>query len=179
MGVTGLQGSMVHLRALEKSDLDFLYVLENDQSVWEISNTSAPYSKFVLKQYLENAHRDIFEVKQLRLVIVENKEGRTVGFVDLFDYEPRHRRAGVGIIVYDEKDRGKGYGKESLQLVAEYAFAQLNLHQLYAHIAEDNTASISLFENLGYVKAGERRDWLISDKGFKNDLIYQLIHEES
>ena len=88
---------MVRLRALESSDLDFLYKLENDQSVWEISNTSTPYSKYVLKQYLENAHRDIFEVKQLRLVIVQIDKDRPVGFVghteNLIRYYPVQRNS--------------------------------------------------------------------------------------
>ncbi|MCB0381914.1 MAG: GNAT family N-acetyltransferase, partial [Psychroserpens sp.] len=64
-----LKGKHIYLRALEPEDLDFIYQIENDPSVWEISNTITPYSKFLIKQYLENAHKDIFEVKQLRLVI--------------------------------------------------------------------------------------------------------------
>ena len=179
MEVNGLSGILTRLRPLEPTDLELLYKLENDETVWEISNTSAPYSKFVLKQYLDNAHRDIYEVKQLRLVIEEVEENRAVGFVDLFDFDPRHRRAGVGIIVYDASERGKGYGKDALQVLSSYAFRHLNLHQLFAHISEDNTASISLFEQLGYKKAGMRKDWLITGSGYKNDLIYQLINEES
>ena len=65
-----LKGQNIHLRALEPEDLDFLYEIENNESIWEVSNTQTPYSKWVLKQYLENAHQDIYEAKQLRLVIV-------------------------------------------------------------------------------------------------------------
>ena len=179
MGLDLLSGTTIRLRALEKSDLDFLYALENDESVWEVSNTTTPYSKFVLKQYLENAHRDIFEVKQLRLVIVTKEDEKPAGLIDLFDFDPKHQRAGIGIIIYDEEQRGKGYGREALMLLAKYAFTSLRLHQLYAHIAEDNHASIALFESLGYQHSGTRRDWIITENGFKNDLIYQLIHEKS
>lgn len=173
-----LTGDMVTLRALERSDLDFLYELENDESIWEVSNTSTPYSKFVLKQYLENAHRDIYEVKQLRLVICAAEDKRPVGFVDLFDFEPRHRRVGVGIVVFSESDRKKGFASEALQMIANYSFTHLKVHQLYANISEDNTVSIQLFEKLGYVLAGTKKDWLLSGKGYKNELLYQLIHDE-
>ena len=68
-----LKGKNILLRALEQTDLDFLYELENDTSIWEVSNTIAPYSRYILKKYLENSHKDIFEVKQLRLVICNSQ----------------------------------------------------------------------------------------------------------
>ena len=47
-----LKGQNIHLRALEPEDLDFLYEIENNESIWEVSNTQTPYSKWVLKNYL-------------------------------------------------------------------------------------------------------------------------------
>lgn len=174
-----LRGDKIYLRALEPEDLDFLYELENDESVWEVSNTSSPYSKFVLKQYLENAHRDIFEVKQLRLVICKKEDDKTVGFLDLFDFDPRHRRAGLGIVIFSERDRGQGFASQALQLVISYGFTHLNLHQLYANITVDNLGSVQLFEKLGFVQTGEKKDWVWSQGVFKNEFVYQLINESS
>jgi diamine N-acetyltransferase len=173
-----LKSDTILLRALEQTDLDLLYELENDESVWEVSNTTTPYSKYVLKQYLDNAHRDIFEVKQLRLVICIAEDNKPIGLVDLFDFEPRHNRAGVGIVIFDRGERNKGYASDALKMVANYAFTHLKLHQLYANISEDNERSIKLFEKLGYVLAGTKKDWIISEKGYKNELLYQLIHEK-
>ena len=83
-----LTGEKVYLRALEPDDLEFLFSVENNEEFWEVSSTSTPYSRFILKQYLENAHKDIYEVKQLRLVICE-KNGSPTGFIDLFDFDPK------------------------------------------------------------------------------------------
>ena len=170
-----LLGEHIFLRAIEATDLDLLYHLENDESIWEISNTSTPYSKFILKQYLDNAHRDIYEVKQIRLVIglVANKEA--IGLIDLFDFDPKHKRVGVGVIIFPKENRGKGYAKESLEILCNYAFAHLGVHQIYANITEDNRASISLFESIGFKKAGTKIDWIVSGKEFKNELIYQYF----
>jgi len=170
-----LKGENISLRALEPSDLDFLYELENDEVVWEVSNTTTPYSKFILKQYLDNAHRDIFDVKQLRLVITLASEKKAIGFIDLFDFEPKHRRVGVGIIIFSEKDRGKGYALQTLNLIGSYAFTHLNVHQLYANIAEDNKRSIELFQKAGFEKAGVKKDWIFSEGRFKNEWLFQLI----
>ncbi|MEM7186596.1 MAG: GNAT family N-acetyltransferase [Bacteroidota bacterium] len=173
-----LRGTQIYLRALEPSDLDDLYQLENDESTWEVSNTSTPYSKYVLKQYLNNAHRDIYEVKQLRLVVCVAETNLAVGFVDLFDFEPKHKRVGVGIVIFSEKDRQKGYASEAIRLLGAYAATHLGVHQIYANITRDNTASIQLFENLGYRLAGEKKDWIFAAGGYKDELLYQYFHEE-
>lgn len=41
-----LKGESVYLRALEPEDLEFIYTIENDQNIWEVSNTQTPYSRF-------------------------------------------------------------------------------------------------------------------------------------
>ncbi|MBL4605008.1 MAG: GNAT family N-acetyltransferase [Flavobacteriaceae bacterium] len=171
-----LQGKKVKLRALEPEDLSFLFRTENDTTFWEVSHTQTPFSKFLLKQYLENAHLDIYEAKQLRLIIEEEETKQPVGMIDLFDFNPQHKRAGIGIVI-DKKFQKLGYASEAMSLFITYCFTQLNLHQLYATITPDNKDSISLFERHNFKKAGEKKDWIFLNGSFKNELIYQLIHE--
>ena len=78
-----LKGEKLYLRALEPEDLEFLHELENNEEFWEVSATQAPFSKYILKKYLENSHLDIYEVKQLRLVIC-NLDHRPIGLIDIF-----------------------------------------------------------------------------------------------
>ncbi len=163
------------MRALEPSDLEFLYELENNPEVWEISGTTSPYSRHMLQKYLDNAHRDIYEVKQLRLAIADNTSA-LLGFIDLFDFDPRHRRAGLGIVILSEKNRNRGIGAEAIGLICEYAFTILDLHQIYAHVLEDNGASIRLFGKMGFEHTGTRREWILSGGKFKNELLYQKIN---
>jgi diamine N-acetyltransferase len=170
-----LQGDLVYLRALEPTDLDFLYDLENDENVWEISNTATPFSKFILKQYLKNSHRDIYEVKQLRLVICTKASGKPVGLIDLYNFDPKHLRVGVGIIIFNSDNRGKGFATEALKLIHNYVGKHLKAHQLYASITADNKKSISLFEKAGYHKTGVKKDWILSGETYKDELFYQLL----
>ncbi|PVW16512.1 GNAT family N-acetyltransferase [Marixanthomonas spongiae] len=173
--MTTLKGENIYLRALEQADLDFLYLLENDEKGWEVSNTTTPYSKHLLQQYLDQAHRDIYDVKQLRLVICTNNNETAIGFIDLYDFDPKHSRAGVGIVIFSEANKGKGYASEALRLVIRYAVQHLNIHQLYANITEDNQQSIRLFEKAGFVKNGIKKDWIKVGNTYKNELFYQLI----
>lgn len=168
-----LNGNLICLRAIEPEDLSFLYNIENDEAFWEASGTQKPFSKYLLKQYIENSHLDIYEAKQIRFIIT-NKQNIAVGTIDLFDYSPQHLRAGVGILI-DPKFQNKGYAKQALLILHQYAFSQLNIKQLYANIAIDNSKSIRLFESLNYEKNGIQKNWILSNNQFKDVAFYQLF----
>lgn len=169
-----LSGKYISLRALEPEDLQFLFEIENNEIFWEVSHTQAPFSKFLLKQYLENSHLDIYEAKQLRLLIEENQTKNAVGMIDLFDFNPQHQRAGVGILVHPNYQQN-GFASEALQLLINYAFTYLNLHQLYVNITSDNKKSISLFKKHLFKKIGIKKDWIVSNGIFKDEILLQLI----
>ena len=171
-----LCGKKTLLRALEPEDLEFLYQIENNETFWEVSHTQAPFSKFLLKQYLENAHLDIFEAKQLRLLIENTSTKEQIGMIDLFDFNPQHKRAGVGILIHPEYQKN-GFASDALSILIKYSFSHLNLHQLYANITSDNSKSISLFTKHNFNKIGLKKDWILSDGNFKDEILYQLIKE--
>lgn len=170
-----LKGEHIYLRALEPEDLEFIHTIENDESVWEISNTITPYSKFLIKQYLKQSHKDIFEVKQLRLVI-SSYDDVALGMIDLFDFDFKNSRAGVGILVKELNDRAKGFGSEALKLLINYSFTHLGLHQLYCNVSEENDISIKLFTKQGFKKIGLKKDWILVNGSYKNEYIFQLIN---
>lgn len=173
-----LKGININLRALEPEDLEFVYQIENDESIWEVSNTQTPYSKFLIRQYLENAHQDIYEAKQLRLAICKNDSKKAIGLIDLFEFDPKNNRAGIGILIQNEVDRTKGFGKEALELLINYSFNQLQLHQLYANIGVDNVSSLNLFATFGFQKIGIKKDWILSNNSYQDEAIYQLINHK-
>lgn len=170
-----LKGEHIYLRALEPEDLEFIHTIENDESVWEISNTITPYSKFLIKQYLKQSHKDIFEVKQLRLVI-SSYDDVALGMIDLFDFDFKNSRAGVGILVKEPANRAKGIGSEALKLLINYSFTHLGLHQLYCNVSEENDISIKLFTKQGFKKIGLKKDWILVNGSYKNEYIFQLIN---
>ena len=173
--MTTLKGPNIFLRALEPEDLEFIYAIENDEAIWEVSNTITPYSKFLIRQYLENAHQDIYEAKQLRLAICKNNTSEAIGLIDLFDFDVKNQRAGVGIIIQNDSNRNSGFGKEALGLVIDYSFQYLQLHQLYANIGTDNTASLALFTTFGFEKIGVKKDWNFTNYAFHDEAVFQLI----
>jgi diamine N-acetyltransferase len=169
-----LHGQHISLRALEPSDIDLLYTWENDTSNWAVSHTQAPFSRFVLEQYIASSHQDIYSAKQLRLMICDHS-GRAVGSIDLFDFDANHRRAGLGILIAEKEDRRRGYASEALELLVTYCFETLGLHQVYCNILPENEASILLFRKHDFVITGIKKQWLRNGDSFQDELLLQKI----
>lgn len=170
-----LENDTIRLRALEPEDLAVLYEWENDTSLWIHGNTLTPYSKLALRQYISDTQQqDIYQAKQLRLMVELKQSEETVGTVDLYDFDFRNNRAGVGILVA-ESYRNRGLASQVLEIVHEYAFTFLHIHQLYAYIAVDNEYSIRLFEKMGYKRAGILTEWICQASIYKDVYVYQFV----
>lgn len=163
----------IRLRALEPSDLEVLYIWENDPDVWRVSGTLSPISRERLAHFIEEQSYDIYTTRQMRLII--EAEGMIVGSLDIFDFDPQHRRLGIGILIYEDDYRRKGYAKEVIIEVVKYGRNTLDLKQIWATIAVDNIASIALFESCGFTKCAHRKEWLNRGGEFIDELEYQLI----
>jgi diamine N-acetyltransferase len=168
----------VWLRALEPEDLELLYDWENNNSYWTISNTVSPFSKYTLKRYLENSHKNIYETGQLRLMIDHIQDKVSIGTIDIFDFDPFHKRAGLGILIANDKYRRKGLASMSLTCLISYCFTTLQLHQLYCNILSNNRESMELFKKHGFSEAGIKREWIKTSDGYLDEHMFQLLNEK-
>lgn len=158
------------LRALEPEDLDELYQIENDRSLWDVGSTNVPYSRYALHEYIANTANDIYSDKQLRLVI--ETEGEVAGIVDLYNYDPRHNRAEVGIVIKSTM-RSQGFAHEALEELHRYAGGVLGIFQLYAIVADTNERSRRLFMSLGYEPTASLKQWLYEDDAYCDAILLQ------
>lgn len=161
----------VVLRALEPEDLENLYEIENDENIWGVGNTNVPYSHAVLLDYIASATGDIYTDKQVRLM-VENAHGEVVGIVDLMNFDPRHRRAEVGIVV-KKAFRHQGYATAILCKVKDYALHVLNLHQIYAIVGESNKVSLKMLKSSGFQGTKVLKDWIFNAGKYETAYFFQ------
>lgn len=172
---------IIKLRKLEPSDLPFLYQWENDASVWADGSNRNPLSQQDLRDYIESTTGDIYKDGQLRLVIhsssesvcqqsglsgeaglssISPQDGLTLGCIDLFDFDPRNRRAAIGMYLAPQY-RGQGIGREAVRLLEEYAFGFLHLRIIYAIISTSNTACSELYRQAGYTPSSVLPSWTL------------------
>lgn len=165
---------MITLRAPEEKDVDNLFFWENDPSFTESLPLSAPVSRYQVWEYIKNYQADPFATKELRMLINDDAADRPVGHIDIFQFDPVNRRAGVGIYIAEEY-RHMGYGKEALEILENYVCSTLGIHQLWAQVALDNDASKALFTGCGYKPAGRLRSWLRRGMTYVDALIFQKL----
>ena len=171
-----IEASKCRLRALEIEDLEVMYGWENDMGLWRVSGTVAPFSRHMLSRLIEEQQYDIYATRQLRLVVeVASSDGNVaVGAVDLFDFDPQHARAGVGVLIAEEY-RSRGLAKDALMAVERYAREVLRLNQLWCSVTADNKASLALFRGLGYEVCGRRREWILTPQGALDEVLLQKL----
>lgn len=161
----------ISLRALEMEDLDFLYEIENDRSLWGVGCTNVPYSRQMLIDYIASSSADIYVDRQVRF-IVEDGRHQLVGMVDLTNFDPRHMRAELGIVIKQEA-RGKGYAQEAIRQILSYSKEILHLHQLYAVVAADNEKAIKMLSATGFESRNMLKEWLHAGKNYADAYLFQ------
>ncbi len=169
------QNENIIIRAAEPIDAELIYKWENDREIWRVSETYMPYSLYQIEQFLLN-NNDLFSTRQIRFIIEKKDDNTNIGCIDLYDFDPIHMRAGIGILL--QKDfRKRGYAKESLELLLDYCFNILMLKQVYCLIDELNADSINLFKKIGFMQCGLRKEWIRTTNGFIDELEFQYINK--
>ena len=169
------QNENIIIRAAEPKDASLIYKWENDQEIWRVSETYMPYSLYQIEEFLLN-NSDLFSIRQIRFIIVRKEDNKNIGCIDLYDFDPIHMRAGVGILLQKEY-RKQGYANEALQLLLDYCFNTLMLKQVYCLIDVQNTDSISLFTKIGFTQCGLRKEWIRPPNGFIDEIELQYINK--
>ncbi|MEM9052057.1 MAG: GNAT family protein [Bacteroidota bacterium] len=172
-----LENERIRLRALETTDVDKLFIWENNRANWRVSQTVTPYSRHVLIDYV-NSVSDVFTDKQLRFVIELKESGEAIGTADVFDCDFKNKRAGLGILIADPENRGAGLASEVMEVLLPYCFKTLSLHQVYCSIFSDNPESLRLFEKFGFQKVGVKKEWTFYDGKYFDEVLMQKIQDD-
>lgn len=164
----------IKLRAMEPEDVDAIFAWENDPQIWVYNAAHQPFSRYALEKFIEEqSQSDIYTARQLRLM-AENDDGICVGCIDLYDFDPYHKRAAIGVLT-DNKMRGKGYGRMMLGALENFAKEHIGIHQLHCAVSTSNTQSIRLFKSAGYTESGVMKEWIYDNGNWVDALVFQKI----
>ena len=166
-----LHSGPTRLRALQPEDVNHMAAWENDPTHWQVTGTVAPYSRQALEA-LCSGHQDLYTAGQLRWIIEE--EGCAVGAVDLYEFQARDQRAGIGILVQPDA-RGRGIAGRALKIALRHAECALLLHSVHAEVHADHPGSIALFEAAGFQEVGRYSDWTRTTEGWKDVVLFQRM----
>ena len=171
-----LENEKIRLRALEPEDLELIFAIENDTELWDLGTANFPYSKFAVRQYLNQQPQDIFQAGELRMVIEERPTNQSVGIIDLLNFSIQNKHAEIAIAIKKEH-RQKRYAGNAITILETYAANILGIHQLYAKVNEAlNPIASKCFASLNYKKTAVLPDWhKIQNKYYDITLLSKII----
>jgi len=148
-----LIGKKVYLRGIEEEDLSGPYFqwLNDQESDMYTTHAIWPNSMTKMRAFFDRISDSRTD---LVLAIIECTTDKHIGNVGLHDINWVHRYATAAILVGDTEARGKGYGTEAVRILAEHAFARLNLNRVQLGVRGDNIAAIRAYKAAGFTEEG-------------------------
>ena len=168
----------IYLRAPEPNDIDAIFRWENDRASWSSAGVRAPMSRHLIHNYVNSLSGNLFTDGQARFMICRNSDGAVIGAVDLYDVDSINRRCGVGIVI-DSQYRGSGFGRQALELLCDYVWRDLGLHQLWAIVSVENEPSRRLFEASNFSISGRLKSWIRIGESYVDAYAYQCLLPQS
>lgn len=173
-----IAGERVVLRAWEREDV---------QARWEADQT-ADTTEVRLRDWHEPprslAYREqefdaaLAEADETVVALIIEAERRAVGDINLFEIDTRNQRASIGLSVWRAEDRNKGFGTDAMRALLRWAFREYNLHRVELSVDPANVAAIRVYEKLGFVREGCRREAHFTEGGFVDDMQMGLLRRD-
>lgn len=110
--------------------------------------------------------------------VVTKKNSNIIGHARISDINWISRNCKVDLVILDKKNRNKGFGKDTVIALCNYAFFFLNLKRIESYIFSYNKRSINLFESLNFKKEGNLRKSVSWGGQFFDTYIYGLLRNE-
>ena len=170
-----IRGHRLTLRAVERDDLPRYTAWLNDPEV--ICHLTL-FSPFNLEDETEWYERQRQDDTVLNLAIVLNQEAQHIGSVGLMGISWREQRAELGIVIGDKSQWGKGYGRESIQLLLNFAFTELNLHRIFLRVDATHAAAIRCYVSCGFKEEGRLREAVYHHGYFEDQFIMSVLRPE-
>lgn len=159
----------VYLRPLEREDLRFVHLLDNNASVMRYW-FEEPFETFDELSSLYDQH--VHDQSERRFVVMQGNE--RVGLVELVEINLIHRRAEIQIII-DPGFQGRGLASKAMRLALDYGFKVLNLHKVYLYVDKDNAKAVHIYSKLGFVLEGELKDEFFANGAYHTALRMYML----
>jgi diamine N-acetyltransferase len=170
-----LEGKKVYLRPLTSADLPQLHVWFNDPILRGQTGEVFPTDQAGMEEFLTRVHND---KERVWLGIVVSEDDRLIGEIGLLRMFPAWRTTDLSIIIGDCTAHGKGYGREAIDLMLDYAFGALNFHRVAIGVVGSNERALKFYEHIGFKREGVQRDGYFFDHHYQDFVMMSLLEDE-
>ena len=164
-----IAGERVHLREIEEEDLEIIVRWRNDPEIVKWLFSYLPLCMAKQRRWYQSYVED--NTRQIFVIEVEKKPVGTIG-LSCIDY--RNQNGELGILI-DKEWQEKGIGKESLSLLIEFAWNEMNLRKIKVKVFKENEAAINLYKSCGFTEEGILKKEIYKNGEFKDVMIMAVM----
>ncbi len=172
-----IQGKYVNLRALEKKDLEILKKWRNKKETRIHTREYRLLNMINQEGWFESIHKQT--PPQAIMFGIENKKDKLIGVCGLTYIDWKNRHAEISNIISMNKWQKTNEAKNTIELLINYGFGELNLHRLWVEIFDTIPENVKLFERMRFTKEGVLKDKLWRDSKWHDSFIYSKINKTS
>lgn len=168
-----IEGKYVNLRALEDSDLSMLKKWRNDKKNRIHTREYRLLNMINQKNWFESIHTEN-PPKAIMFGVISKKHD-LIGVCGLTYIDWKNKHAEISIILSLKDWQKTKESKDTIDLLIDYGFGELNMHRLWVEIFATIPQNIKLFEQMNFVKEGILRDKLWRSGKWHNSFIYSKL----
>jgi RimJ/RimL family protein N-acetyltransferase len=168
-----LKGRQVKLRAIERADLRTIWRWYNDLEVELLAGGDIRPMTF--KDMEAHFEKELKEHAPMRFAIVVNED--LIGACGLWDWDDALSLR-LAIAIGEKSLWGKGYGRDAVRTLLDYAFRHRNAHKVWLEVLADNERAIRAYKSCGFVEEGRIRDNAWRDGHYVDELVMGILRDE-
>ena len=174
-----LTGEGVNLLPVTAADAEKLYEsnLFSDEKLYGFLSAAAPAEReFFLKR--ANRKNDWASFKESVSFGIKTKEGGIIGTISGMFIDTRNRNMMLGLGISAPTERGKGYGRQAIELFVDFAFLEMNMHRVYLGCFAFNEKAARLYERIGFRPEGVNRNFVYRNGNYYDEFAFGVTKKE-
>ena len=170
-----LIGERLYLSPVNLDDIEKYAEWLNDLEIsLYLTGNSEVYTNDKEREILENLLKSDTDV----LFAIINNDDKLIGNLGLHQIDYKNRKATFGIFIGEKDYWNNGFGTEAINLLLNYGFYFLNLHNINLEVYSYNERAINCYKKIGFKEIGRRRESIILGGKFYDEISMDILSNE-
>ena len=171
-----LKGKRVTLRATRREEMESLHQFGQDLELEILGGGDPPHPQTLEScQSAYDEHTSKEKQGGFFTIVADEK---VIGFAGIFNFNHTNRNCDLGIGIGDRDYWSKGYGRETIGLLLDYAFTHRNLNRVHLTTHSENPRAIACYRASGFKEEGRLRSHVWSAGKFIDEVHMGILKEE-
>ena len=165
------------LKKLTPESFEYLFQNNSEEDIISLLGLTGHDEFIVQKEKCQGGYKT-YDRTIAAFLIISKDSGNTIGRCGFHNWYTEHKKAEIGYVIFDEKNRKQGYMNEAISAVIDYGFNSMGLYRIEACTSPSNAASLRIIEKFGFKREGYLRQHFMRHGELEDTIIFSLLRDE-